>query len=67
MPKKPKLEFDNHIKNIDELITQLKSLKDEAFLMMRNPNHDEIFVKDYHAIKIILSFLKKYSKEVVRR
>ena len=56
------LEFDNHIKNIDELMTQLESLKDEAFLMMRTPNHDEIFVKDYHALKITINFLIEYLK-----
>lgn len=57
-----KFEFDNHISNIDELIQQLESLKDEAIYMMRNPNHDEIFVKDFHALSIVIRFLEEVKK-----
>lgn len=57
--KKPKFEFDNHITNIEELIKQLESLKEEALYMMRDPSHDEIFTKDFHALKIVISYLKE--------
>ena len=43
--KYPAFEFDNHINNIDELLKQLDSLKDEAIYMMPS---DEVFQKDYH-------------------
>ena len=56
------IEFDNHITNIDELIHQLESLKDEAIYMMRNPNHDEIFIKDFHALSIVIRFLEEVRK-----
>lgn len=51
------LEYDNIIKNKEELISQLESLKEEAIYMLRNPNHDEIFQKDLHALRIVISFL----------
>lgn len=53
-----KLMYDNHINNKEELIRQLKSLKQEAFYMMRSPiNERDIFVKDFHALSIVISFL----------
>lgn len=55
-----KLEFDNHIKDKEELIKQLKSLKDEAFYMMRQPMKDkDIFIKDFYALKIVINYLKE--------
>lgn len=56
------LEFDNHISNIQELIKQLESLKDEALYMMKAPYHDEVFIKDFHALKITINFLKEIEK-----
>lgn len=53
------LEFDNHIQNIDELIKQLESLKEEAIYMMRAPHSDEVFKKDFHALKITIRYLKE--------
>ena len=53
------IEFDNHIKNFDELIKQLESLKDEAIYMMKAPYHDEVFIKDFHALKIAINFLRE--------
>lgn len=52
-------EYDNIIKNKDELIKQLESLKDEAIYMLRNPFHDEVFQKDLHALKIVLKAIKE--------
>lgn len=59
--KKPQLNFDNHISNIDELIIQLQSLKEEAFINMRGVPNDykEIFTKDFHALAITVSYLKE--------
>lgn len=55
--KKIDLEFDNIIKNKEELLNQLESLKDEAIYMMRSPNHDEIFQKDLHALRIVINYI----------
>ena len=52
-----KLEFDNIIKNKNELIAQLESLKEEAVVMLRG-THEEIFQKDLHALRIILRALE---------
>ncbi len=57
--KKFNLEFDNVIKNKEELINQLESLKEEAIYMLKCPNHDEIFQKDLHALRIVITFLKE--------
>lgn len=54
--KKPKLDFDNHIADLDELIKQLESLKAEAMEWMPQ---DEIFAKDYHALRIVVRYLKE--------
>lgn len=53
-----KIEFDNIIKNKDDLINQLESLKDEAIYMLKNPYHDEVFQKDLHALKIAISIIE---------
>lgn len=52
------IEYDNVIKDKNELIKQLESLKEEAIYMMRNPFHDEVFKKDLHALKIVLHMLE---------
>ena len=55
--KKILINFDNVIKNKDELIHQLESLKEEAIYMLRNPYHDEVFLKDLHALRIAISII----------
>lgn len=64
MPKKktPELEFDNHIENIDALIKQLESLKQEAKVMFTS---DQIFRDDFHALKIAVRYFKDL-KEVIQ-
>ena len=52
------IEYDNIIKNKDDLISQLESLKDEAIYMLKNPYHDEVFQRDLHALRIIINFIK---------
>lgn len=53
------IEYDNIIKNKDDLIKQLESLKDEAIYMLKNPYHDEVFQKDLHALRIVINFIKE--------
>lgn len=53
------IEYDNIIKNKDELIKQLESLKDEAIYMLKNPFHDEVFQKDLHALRIVINYIKE--------
>ena len=52
------IEYDNIIKDKNELIKQLESLKEEAIYMLRNPFHDEVFQKDLHALNIVLHMLE---------
>ena len=35
------IEYDNIIKDKEELLNQLESLKEEAIYMLKNPNHDD--------------------------
>mgnify|MGYP006967403023 CR=1 FL=1 len=58
-----KIEYDNIIKNKDELLNQLESLKEEAIYMLKNPNHDEIFQKDLHALRIVIKMLGGITNE----
>lgn len=60
--KRPELEFNNHIKNIDDLIKQLESLKKESRLMYTT---DRIFRDDFHALKIAVRYFKNL-KEVTK-
>lgn len=60
--KMPELEFNNHIKNIDDLINQLESLKQEAKMMFI---YDQIFRDDFHALKIAVRYFKDL-KEVTK-
>ena len=53
------IEYDNIIKNKDDLIKQLESLKDEAIYMLKNPYHDEVFQKDLHALRIVINFINE--------
>ena len=53
------INYDNIIKNKDDLIKQLESLKDEAIYMLKNPNHDEVFQKDLHALRIVINFINE--------
>ena len=53
------IEYDNIIKNKDDLIKQLESLKDEAIYMFKNPYHDEVFQRDLHALRIVINFIKE--------
>lgn len=53
-----KLEYDNIIKNKDDLLNQLESLKEEAIYMMKG-SIDDIFQKDLHALRIVINYLKE--------
>ena len=55
--RKLNIESDNIIRNKDDLIFQLDSLKEEAIYMIKNPNHDEVFQKDLHALRIVINML----------
>ena len=55
--RKLNIEYDNIIRNKDDLISQLESLKEEAIYMLKNPNHDEVFQKDLHALRIVINML----------
>lgn len=59
MGKKYQPEFDNHINDVEQLIQQLESLKQDA---LSNMTQDEVFVKDYHALRITINFLREVLK-----
>ena len=52
------IEYDNIIKDKEELIKQLESLEEEAIYMLKNPYHDEVFQKDLHALRIVIRHIK---------
>ena len=55
------IEYDNIIKNKDELIEQLEALKRDAidnFRAMPN-NLKVVFQKDMHALRIVINFIKE--------
>ena len=54
MAKLKPLEYNETIENIDHLIMQLESLKDEAQL---NFTQDSIFRADFKDLKMIINFL----------
>ena len=56
------IEYDNIIKNKDDLIKQLESLKDEAIYMLKNPYHDEVFQRYLHALRIVINFIKELKR-----
>lgn len=47
----------------EELLKQLKSLKDDAFISAHNPFHDPVFYKDYNALSIAIKILEKEVEE----
>ena len=55
--RKLNIEYDNIIRDKDDLISQLESLKEEAIYMLKNPNHDEVFQRDLHALRIVINML----------
>ena len=57
------MKYDNIIKNKSELLKQLESLKEEAIYMLKNPYHDEVFVKDLHALRIVIRMVKEYGDQ----
>ena len=59
VPSMKAIEYDNIIKNKDDLIKQLESLKEEAIYMLKNPYHDEVFQRDLHALRIVINFIKE--------
>lgn len=64
MKKQIKLEYDNHIKDIYDLINQLKSLQQDALAQIKCPCNlgEEVFVKDYYALGIVIRYLKEVEK-----
>lgn len=54
------IEYDNIIKNKEELIKQLESLKYDALENVRSMPDDlkEIFQKDLHALRIVIRHIK---------
>ena len=59
VPSMKAIEYDSIIKNKDDLIKQLESLKDEAIYMLKNPYHDEVFQRDLHALRIVINFINE--------
>ena len=57
VPSMKVIEYDNIIKDKDDLIKQLESLKEEAIYMLKNPNHDEVFQRDLHALRIVIKLI----------
>lgn len=49
------LYADGTIESFEELLEQLESLKEEAKYMMPT---DEIFRRDFHALKIAIRYIK---------
>lgn len=54
------IEYDNIIKDKEELIKQLESLKYDALENVRSMPDDlkEIFQKDLHALRIVIKHIK---------
>ena len=54
------IEYDNIIKDKEELIKQLESLKQDALLNMREMPYDlkAIYQKDVHALRIVIRHIK---------
>ena len=52
---------DGVINSYDELKNQLESLKEEAKIMMTQG--EEIFKRDFHALKIAIQICDKYMEE----
>lgn len=54
--KKLKIDYDQIIKNKDDLLKQLHSLLKESIYMMCC---DEIFIKEVHALRIAIRILEE--------
>lgn len=52
---------DGVINSYDELVNQLESLKEESKIMMTQG--EEIFKRDFHALKIAIQICDKYMEE----
>lgn len=55
------IEYDNIIKDKEELIKQLESLKQDALENMRSMPTDDlkaVFQKDLHALRIVIRHIK---------
>lgn len=48
------------IKDIDDLINQIISLRDEALNQIKTRLCDPVFYKDYNACNIVIMFLNKF-------
>ena len=61
VPSMKAIEYDNIIKNKDELIQQLEALKRDAIDNFRATPNDlkVVFQKDMHALRIVINFVKE--------
>lgn len=58
--KKIIIEYNNIIKNKQELLDQIKSLQQEALYMMKGTcGREEIFKKDFKALMIIKDVIEQ--------
>lgn len=58
---KANLEYDNIIKDKEDLLSQLESLKQEAIYMMKSVVNDcqNVFNRDFHALSIVIRFIEE--------
>lgn len=58
---KANLEYDNIIKDKEDLLSQLESLKEDAIahLQCTVSGFEEVFQRDLHALKIVIHYLKE--------
>lgn len=55
-----KIEYDNIIKNKNQLLKQLESLKKDAIYSMRSSEFMfEVYQKDLHALRIAIRYIKE--------
>lgn len=63
-PVKNRNEKENYvITSKKELLKQLKSLKEDAFMNAHNAFREPVFYKDYNALKIAIKILEKAVEE----
>lgn len=63
-PVKNRNEKENYvITSKEELLKQLESLKNDAFISAHNPFRDPVFYKDYNALSIAIKILEKEVEE----
>lgn len=46
-----------------EMLSQLKSLKEDAFLNAHNPYHEPVFYKDYNALSMAIKIIEMEVEE----